>query len=372
MPGWKTNNKKLLGWRILKMSIKDGIKKLVNNTNLSFQESQEIMRKIMTGKTTSSQISAFLIGLRMKGETIDELKAFTEIMKENCHQIHPQINGRLVDTCGTGGDKIKTFNISTVAAFVIAGAGITIAKHGNRSVTSKSGSADVLEYLGLNLKMSPQVVKTTIEQVGIGFMFAPVFHPAMKYAVAPRKEIGVRTAFNLLGPLTNPASADAQVVGVYDPKLTEKIANVLNQLGCKEAMVVHGLDGLDEISTIGKTKISWLKETKVKTLEIKPSDFKLNRTNAENLKATNPDDSAKVIFNILYGNYNLDNPKTEIVLINSAAGIIVGGQADDFVSGIEIARKSILSGFAYKKLKELIKKSDGDLSKIEDLEAKYG
>lgn len=354
------------------MSIKEGIKKLVNNLNLSFQESQEIMRKIMTGKATNSQISAFLIGLRMKGETVDELRAFIKIMKENCHQIHPQVSGRLVDTCGTGGDKIKTFNISTVAAFVIAGAGISIAKHGNRSVTSKSGSADVLEHLGLNLNMSPHVVKTTIEQVGIGFMFAPIFHPAMRYAVAPRREIGARTAFNLLGPLTNPASADAQVVGVYDSNLTEKIANVLNQLDCKEAMVVHGLDGLDEISTIGKTKISWLKENKVKTLEIKPSDFKFNQTNVENLKATNPDDSSEAVFNILYGNYNLDNPKTEIVLINSSAGIVVGGQADDFISGIEVARKSISSGTAYKKLKELIKKSGGDLSKIEELEAKYG
>ena len=354
------------------MIIKKGIQKLIHKSNLTYAESQEIMKKIMAGEATNSQITAILIGLRMKGETVTELKAFTEIMRKNCHQIKPIVKGRLVDTCGTGGDKIKTFNISTTAAFVIAGAEIAIAKHGNRSVTSKSGSADVLEQLGLNLKMTTDTVKKTIEQSGIGFMFAPVFHPAMRYAIKPRKEISVRTAFNLLGPLTNPASADAQLIGVFNPNLTEVIANVLNGLGCKEAMVVHGLDGLDEISTIGKTKISWLKETKVKTLEIKPSDFKLNRTNAENLKATNPDDSAKVIFNILYGNYNLDNPKTEIVLINSAAGIIVGGQADDFVSGIEIARKSILSGAAYKKLKELIKKSDGDLSKIEDLEAKYG
>jgi anthranilate phosphoribosyltransferase len=354
------------------MLIKDGLKKLVNKSNLTYQESQDIMRKIMTGKATSSQIAAFLIGLRMKGETVVELKAFTEIMKENCHQIYPQVKGRLVDTCGTGGDKIKTFNISTAAAFVIAGAGISIAKHGNRSVTSKSGSADVLERLGFNLKMHPEEVKKNIEQVGIGFMFAPAFHPAMRYAITPRKEVGIRTAFNLLGPLTNPASADAQVIGVYDPKLTEKIANVLNQLGCKEAMVVHGLDGLDEISTLGKTIISWLKETKIKTLEVKPSDFKINQTSVEKIKATSPNESAKVLFNILYSNYSLNNPKTEIVLINSAAGIIVGGKADDFISGMEIARKSVSSGSAYKKLKNLIKKSDGDLSKIEELETKYG
>lgn len=354
------------------ISIKKGIEKLVNKSNLTFIESQEIMRKIMAGKATNSQISAILIGLRMKGETIEELKALSEIMKENCCQIHPQVNGRLVDTCGTGGDKIKTFNISTASAFVISGAGVAIAKHGNRSVTSKSGSADVLEHLGINLKMSPEKVKKTIEQNGIGFMFAPIFHPAMKYAVTPRKEIGIRTAFNLLGPLTNPASADAQVVGVYDPRLTEKIANVLNQLGCKEAMVVHGSDGLDEISTIGKTIISWLKNAKVKTIEVKPTDFKINQTNIEKLKTTGPVESAKVLFNILRGNYDLHNPKTEIVLMNSAAGIIVGDKADDFIYGLEMARESISSGAAYKKLKELIKTSDGDLSKIEELEIKYG
>jgi anthranilate phosphoribosyltransferase len=354
------------------MLIKEVIKKLVNKSNLTFHESQEIMRKIMAGKVTKSQISAILIGLRMKGETVNELKTFTEIMRENCRQIHPQVRGRLVDTCGTGGDKIKTFNISTAAAFVIAGAEISIAKHGNRSVTSKSGSADVLEQLGINLQMSPKDVERTIEQVGIGFMFAPVFHPAMKYAVAPRKEIGIRTVFNLLGPLTNPSSADAQIVGVYDPKLTVKIANVLNKLGCKEAMVVHGLDGLDEISTIGNTLISWLKDGEVRTLEIAPAEFKVNKASIEDLRATNPDESAKTLFNILHGNYDFHNPKTEIVLTNSAAGIIVGGKADDFISGMEKARESITSGAAYKKLKELIQKSEGDNSKIEELESRYG
>jgi anthranilate phosphoribosyltransferase len=352
--------------------IKDAIKNLVNKSDLTFNESQEIMRKIMAGKATRSQIAAILVGLRMKGETVNELSAFTQVMRENCYQIHPQVRGRLVDTCGTGGDKIKTFNISTAAAFVIAGAEIAIAKHGNRSVTSKSGSADVLEQMGINLKMSPKEVEKTIEEVGVGFMFAPVFHPAMKYAVAPRKEIGIRTAFNLLGPLTNPASADAQIVGVYDIKLALKIANVLNKLGCKEAMVVHGLDGLDEISTIGKTNISWLKDGKIKTLDIVPSDFKVNKAKIEDLKATSPEESAKALFNILYGIYDIHNPKTEIVLVNSAAGIIIGGKADDFISGMEIARKSIASGAAYKKLKELIQKSNGDISKIEELESRYG
>lgn len=354
------------------MIIKNGIKKLVNRSNLTYIESQEIMSDIMKGNSTSSQIAAFLVALRMKEETVTELKAFTEIMKKNCQQIHPKVSGRLVDTCGTGGDKIKTFNISTSTAFVIAGAGIAIAKHGNRSVTSKSGSADVLEKLGLNLKITPREVEYAIEKVGVGFMFAPIFHPAMKFAINPRKEIGIRSVFNLLGPLTNPASANAQVIGVYDAKITEKIASVLQQLGCKEAMVVHGLDGLDEISTIGKTIISWLRNSEIRTFKIKPSDFKIKKANIKSLQATSPNESAEVLFNILYGNYGINDPKTQIVLINSAAGIIVGGKAENFISGIEIARKSIVSGAAYEKLKALIKKSKGDLSKLEELETKYG
>ena len=353
------------------MLIKEAIKKLVNKSNLTIFESQEIMRKIMAGKATNSQIAAILIGLRMKGETVEELAAFTQIMRENCYQIRPQVRSRLVDTCGTGGDKVKTFNISTAAAFVVAGTNIPVAKHGNRSVTSKSGSADVLEHLGMNLDVSPETVESTIEQIGIGFLFAPVFHPAMKYAVAPRKEIGIRTAFNLLGPLTNPAGAEGQIVGVYNPQLTKKIANVLNKLGCQEAMVFHGLEGLDEISTIGKTVISWLKDKRIKTFEAAPSDFNINKAKIGELIATDPEESAKTLFNIIYGN-DLNNPKTEIVLANSAAGIMVGGKAEDFLHGMELARKSITSGSAYKKLKELIRKSNGNMSKLEELESRYG
>ena len=226
--------------------IREGIKKLIDGTNLTFEESQEIMREVMSGKATNAQIAAFLTALRKKGETVEERVASAVVMREHCSRIHPRVEGRLVDTCGTGGDKIKTFNISTTAAFVVAGAGVAIAKHGNRSVTSKSGSADVLEKLGLNLNMEPEAVQGTIEQVGVGFMFAPAFHPAMKYAIQPRREIGIRTIFNILGPLTNPASANAQLLGVYDSKLTAPMAYALKELGCEEAMVVHGLDGLDE------------------------------------------------------------------------------------------------------------------------------
>ena len=352
--------------------IQQGIQKLIDGTDLTSAESQEIMREVMSGKATNAQIAAFLTALRIKGETVEELIAFASVMRECCLRIHPRVEGRLVDTCGTGGDKTKTFNISTTAAFVVAGAGVAIAKHGNRSVTSKSGSADVLETLGLNLQMTPEEVQTAIEQVGVGFMFAPAFHPAMKYAVAPRKEIGVRTVFNVLGPMTNPASANAQLLGVYDAKLTAPMAHTLKRLGCEEAMVVHGLDGLDEISTLGKTAIAWLKEGEVAVIETVPKDFGVKQARIEDVKGTTPEESAEILFKILNGNCAINDPKTEIVLVNSAAGIMVGGKADDFSYGIAEARESIESGAAYKKLKALVRASGGDLSKLEELEQKYG
>jgi len=324
--------------------IKEGIQKLIDGTDLTYEESQEIMKEIMSGKATNAQIAAFLTALRMKGETVNEITAFTEVMKEYCRRINPSVNGRLVDTCGTGGDKIKTFNISTTAAFVVAGAGVAVAKHGNRSVTSKSGSADVLERLGLNLNLEPEAVKNAIEKVGIGFMFAPAFHPAMKYAIGPRRELGIRTIFNVLGPLTNPADANAQLLGVYDRKLTEPLAHALKKLGCEEAMVVHGLDGLDEISTIGKTAISWLREGEVTTVETIPKDFGVKLARPEDVKGTTPEKSAEITFKILNGCCDINDPKREIVLVNGVAGIIVGGKAEDFSYGMELARESIDSG----------------------------
>jgi anthranilate phosphoribosyltransferase len=352
--------------------IREGIQKLIDGANLTFEEAQGIMREVMSGEATNAQIAAFLAALRIKGETVEELIAFAAVMREHCRRIQPQVQGRLVDTCGTGGDKIKTFNISTAAAFVVAGADIALAKHGNRSVTSKSGSADVLEKLGLNLKMQPEAVQATIEQVGVGFMFAPAFHPAMKYAIQPRREIGIRTVFNVLGPLTNPASANAQLLGVYDQQLTEPMAYALKKLGCEEAMIVHGLDGLDEISTIGKTAIAWLKEGEVATMEIAPKDFGVKQAQIVDIKGTTPDESAEILYKILSGQFSPDDPKTEIVLVNSVAGIIVGGKAEDFDYGMAVARKSIESGAAYKKLKALITASGGDLSKLEEFESKYG
>lgn len=352
--------------------IRDSTQKLVDGANLTYEESREVMKEIMQGQATSAQIAAFLTALRMKGETVEEIAAFAEIMKEYSTRIHPHVNGRLIDTCGTGGDKTKTFNVSTTAAFVVAGAGVTIAKHGNRSVTSHSGSADVLEKLGFNLDMPAEAVKNSIEQVGIGFMFAPAFHPAMKYAIGPRKEIGIRTIFNVLGPLINPACANAQVLGVYDRKLTVPLARALQHLECEEAMVVHGLDGLDEISTVGKTAIAWLREGEVKTIETTPKHFGVKYATVTAIKGTTPEESAEILFKILNSCYSVDDAKRDISLVNAAAGIIVGGKAEDFSCGMDLSRESIDSGAAYKKLKALIKASDGNLSKLEELESKYG
>jgi anthranilate phosphoribosyltransferase len=351
--------------------IKESIQKLVNGADLTHEESTESMKEIMSGKATGAQIGAFLTALRVKGETAEEITAFTAVMKQCCHRIHPTVKGRLVDTCGTGGDKIKTFNISTTAAFVVAGADIAVAKHGNRSVTSKCGSADVLERLGLNLTMSPEDVEKAIEEVGVGFMFAPAFHPAMKHAIGPRREVGIRTVFNVLGPLTNPADANAQLLGVYDPRLTEPLAYSLRSLGCEEAMIVHGVDGLDEISTIGKTVISWLRAGEVTTREMLPKDFGVKLAKAEDIKGTTPEESADVTFKILNGYVDVADPKREIVQVNGAAAIIAAGKAEDFGYGIEAAQESIESGAAYRKLKELIKFSRGDLSKLEQLETDY-
>ena len=350
--------------------IREGIQKLIEGTDLTYEESGAIMTEVMSGKATNSQTAAFLTALRMKGESVEELIAFASVMKGHCRQIHPKVQGRLVDTCGTGGDKVKTFNVSTAAAFVIAGAGVSVAKHGNRAVTSKSGSADVLEKLGLNLALEPQVIEGIIERVGVGFMFAPAFHPAMKYAAEPRRELGFRTVFNILGPLTNPACASAQLLGVYDAKLVEPMAYALQKLGCEEAIVVHGLDGLDEISTIGKTAIAHLKDDNVSIEEMSPDDFGLKKVPAAELQCFSSEESAETLFRILSGKAN-GTAKADIVLVNAAAGIMVGGKASDFKEGIELAQKSILSGAAYSKLKNLVITSGGSLSKLEEFEAKH-
>lgn len=347
--------------------IREGIQKLIEGTDLTYEESGVIMNEVMSGKATNSQTAAFLTALRMKGEAVEEIIAFASVMKSHGRLIHPKVQGRLVDIVGTGGDKIKTFNISTTAAFIIAGAGVPVAKHGNRAVTSRSGSADVLEKLGLNLSLEPQAIEAIIEQVGVGFMFAPAFHPAMKYAAEPRKEIGIRTVFNILGPLTNPASASAQMIGVYDAKLVKPMAYALQKLGCQEAIIAHGLDGLDEISTVGKTLIAHLKDGAVTVKEYTPADFGLTPTLPGDLQCGSAEESAQTLLRILTGKDK--TAKTDIVLVNAAAGIIVGGKASDFKEAIKLAQESITSGAAYGKLKAMVKASGGDLSKLEELES---
>jgi anthranilate phosphoribosyltransferase len=283
--------------------------------------------------------------------------SFAQVMREHCLRIQPKINGRLVDTCGTGGDQLKTFNVSTAAAFVVAGAGVAIAKHGNRCVTSKSGSADVLEALGVNLNVPPEAVKMAIQQVGIGFLFAPAFHPAMKYAITPRKEVGIRTIFNVLGPLTNPACANAQLVGVYDPHLAEPLAEALGKLDCQEAMIAHGLDGLDEISTVGKTTIAHLKNGAIKLSEVSPKTLGVKQAQISQLTGGTPEENAKLIFGLLCGKIEKGDARRDIVIVNAAAGIMVGGKADTFQEGIALAEESICTGQALAKLEQLVRAS---------------
>ena len=349
--------------------IKEGIQKLVEGVDLTYHESGQIMKEIMSGKATESQIGAFLTALRLKGETIQEISASAAVMREFCFKIHPKVHGRLVDTCGTGGDRIKTFNVSTASAFVVAGAGVTVAKHGNRSVTSKCGSADVLERLGLNLNLEPEAVQRIIEQVGIGFMFAPKFHPAMKHAIGPRREIGIRTIFNILGPLTNPAGADAQVLGVFSEKWLEPMAYALNELGCEEAMIVHGVDGLDEISIIGRTSIAWLKDGKVTVMEVTPRKLGLNTAKPEEISGSTPGDSAELTFKLL--NNVSQGARRDMVLLNAAAGIVVGGLADNLAYAVEQATESIEGGDAYEKLKAMVAASGGELLRLEELERNH-
>lgn len=351
------------------MEICDSIEMVVNNENLAENNAKSVMRTIMSGDATPAQISAFLIALRMKGETIEEISAFASIMREFCTQINPQVDNRmLVDTCGTGGDRVSTFNISTIASFVISGAGIPVAKHGNRAVSSKCGSADLLEGLGVNINASAEIVKHCIEKIGIGFMFAPLFHPAMKHAMKSRREIGIRTVFNILGPLTNPANAKAQILGVYTPYLTEKMANVLNMQGVDRALVFHGLDGLDEIGSTCKTQISELNDGYVETYNVKPEDFGIKRAKLSEIQGGDLANNIGICFQILRGN---KGTKRDIVLLNSSAGIFVGGKAENIAEGIEIAEEAIDSGAALRRLKDLVIESKGSLSTFEDLEAKY-
>jgi anthranilate phosphoribosyltransferase/anthranilate synthase/phosphoribosyltransferase len=308
----------------------------------------------------------------MKGETVEEIVAFAETMRRFSQRISPKVYGRIVDTCGTGGDKVKTFNVSTAAALIAASAGVTIAKHGNRSVTSKCGSADVLEHFGVNLNLQPQKVERLIEDIGIGFMFAPIFHPAMKKAIAPRKEIGIRTVFNILGPLTNPAGADAQLLGVYDERLVEPLANALALLGVEDAMVIHGREGLDEISTVGETILARVSGKAVHRKCLTCSDFGVPKARIEDLLELDVDGCISVTYQILSGGKLDQDAKRDIALVNASAAIFLGGLAANLKEGVELAKRSVESGATYRKLLALVKGSGGSLENLETLEKRYG
>lgn len=333
--------------------IREALQRLIDHSNLSTDEAAQVMTEIMDGDATQSQTASFLTALRMKGETVDEVLGFVRVMRDKSMHVRIPDNTDVVDTCGTGGDKLNTFNISTTAAFVAAGAGIKIAKHGNRAASSKCGSADVLEALGINLTLSAEQVAECINKVGIGFMFAQTMHPAMRHAGTPRKEMGIRTIFNLLGPMTNPANASRQVLGVFSPDYTELVADVLRKLGTKHAMVFHGLDGLDEISTVGPTKISELNSCTVNTYEIDCTDFGIKHANTDDLAAGDGsvEANADALLSVLNGE---TGPKRDIVLINASAALVVNDNAADFNEGLEIAARSIDSGAAIKKLNDLV------------------
>jgi len=325
------------------------IRKVVEGQALLPHEASAAMREIMSGQATPVQIASFLVAMRMKGETVAEVTEFARVMRE--HALPVRASRRpLVDTCGTGGDAIKTFNVSTAAAFVAAGAGVAIAKHGNRSVTSRCGSADVLEALRIRFDLPPELVARCVEEVGIGFMFAPAYHPAMKYAAPVRREMGLRTVFNALGPLTNPAGAESQVLGVYAPELTELHAGVLRNLGSRRAYVVHGAGGLDEFSTIGETRVTELRDGEVRTYSLSPEEVGLKRASAEDIEGGTPEENARLLVEVLEGKRG---PAREIVLLNAAAAIAAGEKADSLRYAIPIAAESLDSGAALDKLRRL-------------------
>ncbi|MDH4227739.1 MAG: anthranilate phosphoribosyltransferase [Deltaproteobacteria bacterium] len=333
------------------MDIKDAIARVVKGSDLTEAEMFSVMNEVMSGNATPSQIAAFITALRMKGETVAEITGAARVMREKAAKVDAG-EGPIVDTCGTGGDETGTFNISTAAAFVVAACGITVAKHGNRSVSSKSGSADVLKALGVNIDAEVAKVEDCLKTVGIGFLFAPLFHGAMKHAAPVRREIGIRTIFNVLGPLTNPAGAKYQVLGVYDPLLTDILAQVLNNLGSRRAFVVRGEDGLDEITLADSTKVSELDNGKIKSYRISPEDFGFTRCKAEDLKGGGPDDNAKIIRGVFEGK---KGPARDIVILNAAAAIAAAGKAGTFEEGIAVARGAVDSGEAGKKLDSLVR-----------------
>jgi anthranilate phosphoribosyltransferase len=336
------------------MDIQTAIKTVIGGHDLARPEMTAVMQQIMTGECTPAQIGGFLVGLRMKGETVDEITAAATVMRKLSTRVTVDLKF-LVDTCGTGGDASGSFNISTASAIVAAAAGARVAKHGNRSVSSKSGSADVLEAAGVNLDINPEAVGVCIDEVGVGFMFAQKHHSAMRHAIGPRKEMAVRTIFNVLGPLTNPAGAPNQVIGVFDGDLVEPIAQVLKQLGSEHVMVVHAEDGMDEISISAKTLVAELKNGEVSSYSISPTDFGMEMADLSELKVDGVEQSLAMIQSVLS---NTAGPALDIVSMNAGAAIYVSGIADSLEEGIAKARSAIAEGKASRVLAQLVTKTN--------------
>jgi anthranilate synthase/phosphoribosyltransferase len=320
--------------------------------HLQAQEAESVMNQIMTGGATEAQIGAYLMALRMKGETQDEITGSARAMRANAVHVPTNVNGDLLDTCGTGGDKSGTFNVSTTVAFVVAGAGLPVAKHGNRAATSQCGSADVLAELGVSLDLTPEQAGQCIDEIGIGFLFAPMLHPAMKYAIGPRRQIGVRTIFNILGPLTNPAGAQRQIMGVFASDLTDMLAHVLGDLGAKSAMVVNGYGGLDELTTTGPNKISHYQDGAVRAYELDPTELGFKGAHISELLGGDASTNAAFLRGVLSG--EIQDAKRDVTLLNAAAALVVGGLVNDMADGVELARQIIDSGAALAKLDTLI------------------
>jgi anthranilate phosphoribosyltransferase len=343
------------------MSITEAIKKTVDRVDLTTEEAESVLEQIMAGECTDAQIASLLTALRMKGETVAELTGFARVMRRKAARVRPRMNVRaeigdtqreaLIDTCGTGGDVSGSFNVSTATAFVVAGAGVRVAKHGNRSVSSQCGSADVVEALGVKIELSPERIAECIDEVGIGFLHAPLLHDAMKYVALARRQMGIRTIFNMLGPLTNPAGANTQVVGVYASHLTQLLARVLKELGSKRALVVHGSDGLDEITITCETQITELNNGRLETYFISPEEFNLTRAAPSDIQGGDASQNSEIVVGVLSGERG---PKRDIVLLNAAAALLAGSKVSDFKEGVSHAAESIDNGNALKKLHQLI------------------
>ncbi|MBN2866016.1 MAG: anthranilate phosphoribosyltransferase [Thiotrichales bacterium] len=336
------------------MELKAALEQLLESRDLHAEQMESVMHKLMSGKATAAQIGAILTALRMKGESLEEITAAVEVMRSLATPVSLDDKSKLVDTCGTGGDGANTFNISTASAFVVAAAGGTVAKHGNRSISSKSGSADVLEAAGVDLTLTPEQVAECINETGVGFMFAQAHHSAMKHVIGARKEMGVRTIFNMLGPLTNPAGAPFQVIGVYDKSLTTLFANVLKRLGSNHVMVVHAEDGLDEISIASRTFVAELKNGEVTEWVIDPSEHDMDHSSLADLSVDSAQDSINIIRAVFA---NSDSAAKDIVCLNAGASLYVAGLANSYADGVCLARKIIADGLAQAKLNQFIAKT---------------